>query len=100
MWALLQVLLGIIEYFGPIAPLVDGFVGEGLASSMVSTIAIVDFLNHLLDFVWPKASHVRVGVQLEIGSFAQDVSQEYVSGCHVLKLLHFGLIASSTPSFR
>jgi len=77
---LLHILLGIIEHFGPIVPLVDGFVGEGSTSDMVFTIAIVDFLHHLLDFVRPEAPQIRVGVQLGVRLYIHDVSQDSVSG--------------------
>jgi len=97
---LLHILLGIIKHFGPIIPLVDGFVGEGSTSDMVFTVAIVDFLHHLLDFVRPEAPQIRVRVQLGVGLFVHDVSQDSVSSGHVLELLHFSLIAGSTPSFR
>jgi len=50
--AFLHIILGVAEHLGPVVPLDDDFVGEGVTSRMVPTIAIVDFLHHFSSFVW------------------------------------------------
>ena len=85
--------LGIIDYFGLIVPLIDGFMGKG-PHRVVFGAAITDILYHLLGFVRSETPQVRVGVQLGIGFLIQDVSQENVRGGHVLELLHFGLVVT------
>ena len=72
LWALL-VIFGIVEYLGLIVSLVDGFVGKGSTSHVVSTVAIVEFLHHLVGFVWSKTPYVRVGVQLRVRLSLQDI---------------------------
>jgi len=62
LWALPYMLLGVIEHLGPIVPLVNGFVGEGSPSSMISIVIIVDFLHYPPYLLRSEASQVWVGV--------------------------------------
>jgi len=66
--ALLHVVLDIVEHLRPVLSLVDDLVGERAASQVVSTVAIVDFLHHILSFFWYEASQIRVGVEIGVGS--------------------------------
>jgi len=59
LWALLHMFLGIIDYFGLIVPLIDGFMGKR-PHRVVFGAAITDILYHLLGFVRSKASSARV----------------------------------------
>jgi len=46
--------------------LVDGFVSERPFTSVVSTVVIVDFPHHILDFFWPEAPQIGIVMQPEI----------------------------------
>ena len=50
-WALIHILIGVVEYLGPVVPLVYDFVDEGSAACMIPTVAVVDLLYYLLSFV-------------------------------------------------
>ena len=54
-------LLGVIKHFGPVIPLVDGFVGEGSSPSMVF-IVVVNLLHYAPDLLGSEAPQVQVGV--------------------------------------
>ena len=56
LWEYLHVVLDIVEHLGPVVPLLDGFMSDGLASYMVLTITIVNILDHFLGFVWSETS--------------------------------------------
>ena len=67
LWASFNIILGVVEYFRPVIPLVDNFVGEGASSRVVSTIAVVDFLHDSPSFVWPETSQIWVRMETGVG---------------------------------
>ena len=72
----LRIFLGVIEHLGPIVTLLDDFVSEGSASSMVPAITIMDLPHYSSGFLWTGASQIRVGVQFGIRLLVHEVSEE------------------------
>ena len=67
MWALLHIILGVIEHFGPVIPLIDDLVSEGAGSRMIPKIFVMDFPHYSLSFVWIETSQIQVGVETIVG---------------------------------
>ena len=65
LWAFSHIILGLVKHLGPVVPLVDDLVGERASFHVVPTVAVVDFLHHLLSFLRTNASQIRVGWRLE-----------------------------------
>ena len=100
MQALFDITVGVVKPFGPVVPLVDDFVGEGVSSCVVSTITIVDFLHHFLSFIRTETSQMRVRVETRIGFLIQGVPEELVPGGQVLELLCLYLIVGNCFVFQ
>jgi len=75
-------------------------VGEGPPSGMVLALAIMNFLHHLLCFLWIEASQVLVEEGIGIKLIIKEVAQEHIPGGSVFDFWASALSSGSTLSFR